>query len=1029
VLNLKGFTEDIENALEVGTERTLYKPLGNFLESFIKDSFEKEITTFAEQSSRNYAKKVGFPDIAIKEKNLTLGYIELKLPSDSLDNKSHKNQFDKYKNSLDNIIFTNLKSWQLYQWDNSSKSKKVLEVLFDYENPDISELKKIFEKFLSYQVKRATSSNELATNLAKRTRVLSEIIESLVIDNNHQITTLKEGFKKSLLHDITDKSFSNLIAETFTYSLFIASIIHNEKKSSEPLTVTTALDYIPKSIPIIYDLYDLSKNLSRDFSDIKDAVELILKELNFSDLKSIIESFSKSGDPILHFYEPFLKAYDPQTKKERGAFYTPKPVVDFIVRETDKILQNEFNLDMGFGEKSVKVLDPATGTGTFFSSLIDLIKEKIDSDWKHLEMENEKFKEELQNHILKSFYGFEFMVAPYTVAHLKLLFKLRSLDVKIQDDQRFQIYLANTLDDPSKEPNSLLGFNIAEESRKATKVKNDKSIIAIIGNPPYSGTSQNPSRTESTKPDNKGKELTWIGDQIEKYKWNGSKKLDEKNPKWLQDDYVKFIRFAQYQIDSKDRGVVSYIVPHGFLDNPTFRYMRKSLLDSFSKIYLIDLHGNSTKKEKTPNGRKDENVFDIKQGVTLAFFVKSENSKECRVFHGDIYGTRKKKFAQLTHRSLEKICKTELFPKDDMFYFIPRNTELEDSYNKFWSVKDIFDINSVGIVTARDNFTIKNSADEVEKTINSFVKMESEEARNFYKLGKDVRDWKVDLAKKDLLDSKVDKSRIVEISYRPFDNRFTYYTGKSKGFHCMPRGDVMKHLLKENIGLVTNRQVTGNFYHSFITDKIMESSLVSNKSREISYAFPLYKYSDSKDALFETKEPNFTEKFLDYRKEKLLKYSDEEIFYYIYGLPHSPKYRETYKEFLQTDFPKIDFNRDILKVSEIGKELADLHLLKHQILNRPKEWQIQKSGKNLTLELSTKSKVFNDGKITFNSETYIGGISDEVWNFFIGGYQVLHKWLSDRNGKTLTTDELIHYMKIVVSIQKTIKFQKKLDTL
>jgi predicted helicase len=319
---------------------------------------------------------------------------------------------------------------------------------------------------------------------------------------------------------------------------------------------------------------------------VKSSVELILKELHLSDLEKIVISFQKSGDPILNFYEPFLQNYDPQTKKERGVFYAQKAVVDFFVRETNTILKTELNLENGFLERNVKVLEPATG---------------------------------------------------------------------------------------NREPLDKIFFQIAMESEKAKAIKNDKNIIAIIGNPPYSGTSQNPSKVkeknEKSYEFGKIKNLTWIGSQIENYKWNGTKKLDEKNPKWLQDDYVKFIRFAQYQIDSKEKGVISYIVPHGFLDNPTFRYMRKSLLDSFSKIFIVNLHGNSTKKETTPNGKKDENVFDIKQGVSLLFLVKTSSAKETKIYYGDLFGTRKKKFTQLTHRKLEKICKTELFSKNDMFYW------------------------------------------------------------------------------------------------------------------------------------------------------------------------------------------------------------------------------------------------------------------------------------------------------------------------------------------------------------------------
>ncbi|EJF07621.1 putative helicase [Thiovulum sp. ES] len=969
--------------------------------------------------------------MTIRQNDFTIGYIELKLPNDSLENKNHKKQFDKYKDSLENIIFTNLRNWQLFQWDGNSKSKKVKEIVFNLENPNLEKFKKFLNLFLSYRVKSSTSSVELAVNLAKRTKILSEIIESLLENENVQMTNLKENFRKSLLHEIGDKSFANLIAETFTYSLFIASIVHLQKGEKEKLSITTALDYIPKTIPILYDLYDLSKNLSRQFSNVKSSVELILKELNLADLGKIVASFEKSGDPILNFYEPFLQTYDPHTKKDRGVFYTPKAVVDFLVRETNTILKTELNLENGFLERNVKVLDPATGTGTFLSSLISLVQSEVDENFQMIGIEKDKFADEVHEHILKNFYGFEFMVAPYTVAHLKLWLQLKSHGLDLEENERFQIYLANTLDDPNREPLDKIFFEIAQESEKAKAIKNDKNIIAIIGNPPYSGTSQNPSKitnkTEKSYQFGKTKNLTWIGSQIENYKWNGDKKLDEKNPKWLQDDYVKFIRFAQYQIDSKEKGVISYIVPHGFLDNPTFRYMRKSLLDSFSKIFIVNLHGNSTKKETTPNGGKDENVFDIKQGVSLLFLVKTSSAKDTKIYYGDLWGLRKEKFQNLENGNLENICKTELFPKSDMFYFIPRDTTLETEYLEFWSLKDIFDVKNTGIISKRDKIVYQDSKEKLLNILNDFHKLDENIIRNKYNLTPDSRDWKVSFAKNAIAKFGIKEGFIIKGYYRPFDTKWTYYVEKSKGFMAYPTYDVMKHMLKENIALLVGRagNVTGSDTWDivFIADSIVDLNMFRRGGEVV---FPLYKYSDDENSLFETKSPNFTNDFLEFRKKELSKWSDEEIFYYIYGLLFSPNYREKYREFLQTDFPRIDFSRNISKISKIGKELADLHLLKHKIFSTPKNWKLKKVGTDFELNLPKKAEIFLNGKIYFNSSTYLSGIADEVWNFHIGGYQVLYKWLADRNGKTLSTDDLLHYIKIVVSLQETVKLMKKL---
>ncbi|MBN2824360.1 MAG: N-6 DNA methylase, partial [Campylobacterales bacterium] len=771
---------------------------------------------------------------------------------------------------------------------------------------------------------------------------------------------------------------------------------HFNSGKQEDLTLTTAIDYIPKTIPVLHDLYELAIKLSRELPDIKASVELILRELNSCAIEKIRNSFyndTSAQEPILYFYETFLREYDKETKKKRGAYYTPKPVVDFIVRSIDTILTEDFALKEGFLNKEVKVLDPATGTGTFLASTIELVKEKIDGKYQILGLEKEQFIKEVSDHILHNFYAFEFMVAPYTVAHLKLTLLLKTLGFDFamtandgdSDNDRLKIYLANTLDDPSKEPNNLFGFsNIADESRKAKAVKNQHDIIAIIGNPPYSGSSQNPSR--------EGKNLTWIGEQIEYYKYFEGKKLDEKNPKWLQDDYVKFIRFAQYQIESAGFGTVGYIVPHGFLDNPTFRYMRKSLMKSFSKIYLLDLHGNDNKKETDRQGNKDENVFDIKQGVCIALFVKEKKAKACKVYHGDLYGKREEKFATLQTQTFKELCNTKLNPSGEMCYFIPRSEDSE--YMEFWSVKDIFRVSSVGIVTGKDKLLINTDKNQLI----------------------------LNLKKENI---ETDETLIQKIAYRPFDTQYIYYDDTLVE---RSRKNVMKHMLKDNLALICNRQINDTFEHIFVAKNITESSVISNKTREINYSFPLYLYNEDKTSLLDDEKiTNFTEEFVKFRHESLKNFSDEQIFYYIYGLLYSPTYRTRYNEFLKTDFPRIDFGYDIAQIAKYGKELTELHLLTHDIFEEQNKWGLRVEGKEYGVSYAKKSDMYREGKIYLNPNTYINGADENTWKFMIGGYQVLEKWLNDRKNTTLGIDELLHYMKIIVSLKETQKIMKHID--
>ncbi len=986
---MQEYKQEINLRLQDGTERSLYKPICNFLERFIKINLIKNVSAIAEQSSKNYEKGVGFPDITIKENSFALGYIEVKLPNDNIDDKKFKPQFDRYKSSLENIIFTNLKIWQLWQWDKEGNSKKVKEIIFDYSDPKNKEddFKKLLTEFISFTIVQATTPKQLAVNLAKRTKLLASILE--IYKDNGQLQDTKEAFQKTLLHDIEDDSFVNLISETFTYSLFIATLEHFNSGKNDDLTLTTAIDYIPKTIPILHDLYRLADNLGREINDVKISVGLILKELNSCAIEKIRNSFYKENndqEPILYFYETFLKEYDKETKKKRGAFYTPKPIVDFIVKSIDSILSEDFKLKNGFLNENVKVLDPATGTGTFLASAIELIKNKIDKKYSFLGVEKEQFVKEVSGHILHNFYAFEFMIAPYTVAHIKLTLLLKNLGFDFSmtlndedlDNDRLKIYLANTLDDPNKEPNNLFGFNnLAKEAKLAKKVKNQKDIIAIIGNPPYSGSSQNPSRDINNN-------LTWIGKEIETYKFDGSKKLDEKNPKWLQDDYVKFIRFAQIQIDNAGFGAIGFIVPHGFLDNPTFRYMRKSLMNSFSKIYILDLHGNDNKKEKDNDGNKDENVFDVKQGVCIVLFVKEQKIKSCEVYHGDLYGKREDKFNILQTKTFKELCKNKLNPTGEMSYFIPRSEDNE--YMKFWSVKDIFKINSVGIVTGNDKLFI-----------------------NY-----DKKALITNLQKENI---QIDEKLIQTISYRPFDNQVIYYDNK---LIERARLTVMKHMLKENLALICNRQINDSFEHIFIVNNIAESSVMSNKTREINYSFPLYLYNDETSSASFFEEPkttNFTDEFVKFKNEKLANFSDEDIFYYIYGLLYSPTYRNKYNEFLKTDFPRIDFGFDITQISNFGKELSQLHLLTHDIFDEPEKWELKIEGKDFSINFAKKADIYKNGKIYLNQNTYINGIDEDIFKFMIGGYQVLDKWLSDRKNKTLNIDELFHYFKIIVSLR------------
>ena len=561
-------------------------------------------------------------------------------------------------------------------------------------------------------------------------------------------------------------------------------------------------------------------------------VDDIAEILNVADAYKILHEYQRTGkgrDPIIHFYETFLATYDPEIRERRGVYYTPEPVVGYIARSIHSILKTHFNLVDGLASEEVKLLDPAGGTLTFPAEAIrlaaDEFKEKYGTGGLH---------RWIKKHILANFYSFELMMAPYAIGHLKIGFLFDELGYKMTDDERFKLYLTNTLEMEEIKQIAIPGISsLSEESYLAGRVKKEQPVLVILGNPPYSGISANINKwTERL--------LKKDIDGTQSYYKVDDQPLGEKNPKWLQDDYVKFLRFAQWKIQTSGYGIVGMITNHSYLDNPTFRGMRQSLMKTFDEIYILDLHGNSLKRETTPQGDKDENVFDIRQGVAIALFIKNTEAKEPEVFHLDKYGLREEKYGWLDQNDFSRENYVKIEPQSPYYFFVKRNTEKIKQYLNWRQINEIFPLNSVGIVTARDKLTIKWSKQEMWNTVLNFSRLEPEMARQAYDLGKDARDWKVVFAQKDLNDSGPEKDRIHPILYRPFDIRYTYYTGRSRGFQCMPRPEVMHHMLRENKALIMPKRVETKipWQHCLCGEGIIEHVTVSLKT--IDYVFPLF---------------------------------------------------------------------------------------------------------------------------------------------------------------------------------------------
>lgn len=918
-----------------------------------------------------------------------------------------------------------------------------------------------------------TESRQLATAMAQQTRFMRDaILETYELEHlGGTWHALMSRVQIELIHDLDKRSFADVIAQTITYGLFSAA------EQNPDFTLADLVKAIPPTNPFLRDLLRVLVYES-NIDLIELGIDRLIDLYRDADVPEIAHQFMRrtaSGreDPVILFYEQFLSEYDRVQRVERGVFYTPDPVVHYIVHSVDAILKEEFGIAEGLasaekdehGQHRVQILDPATGTGTFLAHIIDLVAEAKNPSGKPAPAWNNY----VANDLLPRLNGFELMMAPYAIAHMKLGLKLEQTGYQFESDQRLRVFLTNALNAPTRSGEVLGEDFLALEADAASEVKTQKKIMVVIGNPPYSGHSANNSQ--------------YISDLLRGKLPNGKKganyfevdgqSLNERNPRWLNDDYVKFIRIGQQRIEDTGYGVLAFISNNGYLDNPTFRGMRQSLMETFDAIFILDLHGNARKKETTPEGNKDENVFDIMQGVAIALFVKGGNRRG--VYKSDLWGVRNTKYDALT--KIEPLfLEFKTFEAQKPFYlFVEQDTAIKSEWDNFHNISSILPTNSVGIVTARDNLTIQESMETVLKTVTDFASLPVEEARRKYDLRSDSRDWKVNLAQQDLRNSGLDSSKIVRILYRPFDVRYTYYTGNSRGFLCMPRSEVMLNMLQnDNLALISARSnKSDSMNHFFATNTISEAK--TGESTTQSAIFPIYLYPSNRE-LFDTSQwelsdkgrrPNFDKAFVDEFTEKLglqfitdgrgdlaNTFGPEDIFHYTYAVFHSPAYRIRYAEFLKIDFPRLPLTDNLFLFNQLvqrGADLVALHLLEDDyaaaswVLDE-EESPLAETGVNFVQgkDGTAVGKFGNNnydekaGRVYLDSSkrlgtSYFEGIDNAVWSFQIGGYQVLHKWLYDRRatsdqaGRTLSAEDIEHYKRVVSSLHHTMLLMEDID--
>ncbi|GAA8514895.1 DNA methyltransferase [Helicobacter pylori] len=824
---LKEYLESIKDLTTEKNELTHRLSLHNLLNR-LKDHFNKEFKIEHEPKREQGSQ----PDFRVSFQGLNIGYVENKRAGEDLSQLLKSDQIRKYLELNPNLMLTDYLNfmWVGKDENNAPLIKKEISVasLNELSKPlkpkpqTECDLIELFKSFFNHEAAPITNAKDFATHLSPRTRYLKDAL--IKYQEKTQVSSIFKNFKEYLYEELSFEDFSDALAQTLTYSLFLAKLNHPFEK----INLDNVRSSIPENFAVIREMADFLKKLD-GIKEIQWLLNEILSSINHVDMDSIIKDLNDDKDPYLHFYETFLSAYDPKLRESKGVYYTPDSVVKFIINALDSLLKTHFKdaplgLKSALDNENIKLLDFATGTGTFL----------LEAFRKALEMRKTSdggisTKEDKYQNLLKQFYGFEYLIAPYAIAHLNLSQAFKEEFKKpLKENDALKIILTNTLIQPSEiVADRGLQPIFETELKSAQEIKKDKNILIITGNPPYSGASSNEGLFEWEVKATYGIEPKFQTIEIEKkvkltdkiktllkniqtQKQGGSKNAlkglkqiyskyklqNEQNPKWLLDDYVKFMRFAQNKIESLGHGLFGFISNNAFLDNPTFRGLRRSLLECYDELYILNLHGNARKKEKTPQGADDENVFNIKQGVSINLFVKKAQTTKQKIHYYDVYGQRAEKYAFLAQNDLNSIEWLELTPREPFYLLLPLETRLLDEYEQGFSVKDMFQISSVGIVTGRDHVVFHKDKKSLLELLKDFSTLESSELRRKYDIGDDSRDWRLEYAIRDVR-ANADKLEkyIVLCQYRPFDFYYTYYTGKSKSFIAYPRGEVFKHML------------------------------------------------------------------------------------------------------------------------------------------------------------------------------------------------------------------------------------------
>ena len=935
-----------------------------------------------------------------------------------------------------------------------------------------------------------TTSKDLSQRLAALARAIRDRTKTAIAIETETgpLTELMKDFQTALVHDLDEAGFADMCAQTIAYGLLSARITDPARRTADDfaahMRTNPFLRELMQTFLQVAGRYRRARGSEIDFDEL--GVSEVVELLDDANMEAVVRDFGDRNpqeDPVIHFYEHFLSAYDKKQKVKRGVFYTPRPVVSYIVRSVHELLRAQFGLADGLADTAtwaemaerhdaltipegtsptqpfVQILDPAAGTGTFLVETIDIIHNTLVAKWTSQgHSENQirvLWNHYVPQHLLPRLHGYELLMAPYAIAHLKIGLKLYETGYRFVSDERARVYLTNALD-PVDTEQIALNFlpALAHEAHAVNEIKRKQRHTVVIGNPPYSLMSAN------LEPQHRG--------LVEPYRFLDGTKIRERGAlqleKNLQEDYVKFIRLVEHTIRETGEGVVGLITNHAYLDNPTLRGLRRSLTKTMSNLWLLDLHGNTRRRERCPLPEHDRNVFDIQQGVAILVGERRSSAPQLSVHWGELWGSREAKCSALLPSVCQRLSARAVYPAHPLFLLVPQDSNVRDELAATSvPLDELFELYSTGVATARDRFTVHFSRAALRKAVTEFVNLPVENARERFSLGKDTNDWKVALAQEDIRRTSLDASCEKRYAYRPFDVRWIFYTGQPRGILCNPRWPVMRQLLAgRNLALCTVKTVeTGHDYaHVFVTNLVADHHSVSMK--EVNYIFPAFRLSgvdsakSDRHSMFdgdqETAMGNIGPRFWSVLEETLghafrvnLQQSGtagaKTVFCYVYAVMHSPSYRARYGELLRKEFARIPVPGDstfFYRLARLGEELVSVHLQGRptssvgQLLTTysgPKGAEIGRVGwSDGTVWLDAGKTNAREGHRAIRPGTVgFQGVPKEVWDFHIGGYQVCYKWLNDRKGHTLSNDDIGHYQTIVAALNDTTRIMAEID--